>query len=380
MPERVVPNQFASLSPVKSGSPVTMIVRSLILKTSSRPWVERMVRKSKLFRPMVKRFIAGDTLDEAIAVSKALVDKGFFVTLDYLGENTKTEAEAAAAKNSFIQMLDAIASSELGTRNSERGTRNAELGAGVVFHTSQSPSNVGTGILQDKSRVPALQDKSCVPFPEKLNISIKLTQCGLDLGDAAAEKNYREVVQAAAERNNFVRVDMEASAYTERTLKMVERVWRDLPNTGTVLQSYLKRTNQDVNHVIEIGLRVRLVKGAYLEPATVAFPDKKHVDEAYVDEAKKLVAHGKYPAIATHDENIITELLKYIKNEQIDKSGFEFQMLYGIRRDLQDRLLKEGYNVRIYVPFGDQWYPYFTRRLAERPANAFFILKSLFKG
>jgi len=333
-----------------------MLVRSFILKTSALKPVERMVRHWRMFRPLVKRFIAGDTLEEALAASKVLLDKGFFVTLDYLGENTKSDMEARAATKTFIQMLDEIA----------KVVRNPIPTAPALA----GGSHLGSGIA----------DLGSSFTPEPLNISIKLTQCGLDLGDAYAERNYREVVQAAAERNNFIRVDMEASAYTERTLKIVESVWRDMPNTGTVLQSYLRRTDQDVKHVIDIGLRVRLVKGAYLEPAAVAFPDKKHVDEAYLNEAKKLVSKGKYPAIATHDENIITSLLTYVKNEQIDQSGFEFQMLYGIRRDLQDRLLKEGYNVRVYVPFGDQWYPYFTRRLAERPANALFILKSLFKG
>ena len=357
-----------------------MIVRSFILKTSSLKPVERMVRHWRMFRPLVKRFIAGDTLEEALVASKALLDKGFFVTLDCLGENTKTEKEAQAAKATYIRMLEAIAKAvpspiptapaaagvtNLGSGISDRGTD----ASNVVIHSSAALNVMG-----------GLRQNSEAPFPEKLNISIKLTQCGLDIGDAYAEKTYRDVVRVAAELNNFVRVDMESSAYTDRTLKMVERVWRDMPNTGTVLQSYLKRTTQDVKHVIEIGLRVRLVKGAYLEPASVAFPDKKHVDEAYVDEAKQLIARGHYPAIATHDENIINALLTYIKNEQIDKSRVEFQMLYGIRRDLQDKLLKAGYNVRIYVPFGDQWYPYFTRRLAERPANAFFILKSLFKG
>ncbi len=363
-----------------------MIVRSLILKTSSRKWVERMVRKSRMFRPLVKRFIAGDTLDEAITASKALLDKGFFVTLDYLGENTSTQKEAEAAKNSFIKMLQAIARavpSPIPTAPAAAGVT-ANLGSGISDRGSNLPTNpdvvIHSSAATNVAPLSNMQDKSCAPFPEKLNISIKLTQCGFDLGDAYAEKNYREVLSTAASLNNFVRVDMESSAYTERTLKMVERVWREMPNTGTVLQSYLRRTDQDVKHVIEIGMRVRLVKGAYLEPASVAFPDKKHVDEAYVAEAKQLIARGKYPAIATHDENIIHELCRYVKVEQIDKSRFEFQMLYGIRRDLQDRLLKDGYNVRIYVPFGDQWYPYFTRRLAERPANAFFILKSLFKG
>jgi proline dehydrogenase len=345
-----------------------MLVRSIILKTSSLKLVERMVRHWRIFRPLVTRFIAGDTLDEALRASRALLDKGFLVTLDYLGENTKTEAEATTAKRTFIEMLEAIAKavpSPIPTSPVSTGVQ-IKLGARSADLGITQPTNVASG-------QPSIT-------PEPLNISIKLTQCGLDLGDEYAEKNYREVVWAAAEKHNFVRVDMEGSDYTQRTLKIVEKVWEDMRNTGTVLQSYLRRTHKDIDRIIELGMRVRLVKGAYLEPATVAIPDKKHVDEAYVVQAKKLIAHGFYPAIATHDENIINTLLAYVRSEEIDKSRFEFQMLYGIRRDLQDKLLKDGYRVRIYVPFGDQWYPYFTRRLAERPANAFFILKSLFKG
>jgi proline dehydrogenase len=163
-------------------------------------------------------------------------------------------------------------------------------------------------------------------------------------------------------------------------MAMMERVVPDFKNTGTVLQSYLMRTDADVQKLIDMRVRVRLVKGAYLEPATVAYQDKKDVDAAYVRQGKKLLQEGIYPAIATHDEKIVNELNAFVSAQGIDKATFEYQMLYGIRRDLQDRLKAEGYKVRIYVPFGDSWYPYFTRRLAERPANAFFILKSMFKG
>ncbi len=300
--------------------------------------VERMIRQSRLFRPLVRRFIAGDTLEEAIAASEALIAKGLLVTLDFLGENTSTEAEALEAKNTFIRMLDRIAV------------------------------------------VPAVQNWPRSKGKEPLNISIKLTQCGLDQGEEFAEKNLREVLATAASHANFVRVDMEASEYTERTIAMIERVFPGCPNTGTVLQSYLYRTNDDVERTIKLQARVRIVKGAYLEPSTVAIPEKAKVDEAYVAQSKRVLDAANYPAIATHDEAIIAEVKKYVAEKAIDKAKFEFQMLYGIRRDLQDLLRDEGFNVRVYVPFGDSWYPYFTRRLAERPANAFFILKSLFKG
>lgn len=319
-----------------------MLARTLILKTSAWGPFERLVRKSFLFKPLVRRFIAGDQLEEALAASQVLIDKGLFVTLDYLGENTRSEAEAVAAKNTFIRMLNAIADSKC-----SRPPKEVPLGGGLL---------------------------------EATNISIKLTQCGLDQGEEFAERNYREVLWSAAEKHNFVRVDMEASEYTERTIQMMDRVRRDFPNTGTVLQSYLHRTDEDVERMIEWQTRVRLVKGAYLEPSEVAIQDKSKVDEAYVKQAKRLLDAANYPAIATHDEKIIDELNKYVAEKGINKEKFEYQMLYGIRRDLQDRLRKDGFNVRIYVPFGDSWYPYFTRRLAERPANVFFILKSLFKG
>lgn len=300
--------------------------RTLILKTAALKPVEALVRKSFLFRPLVSRFIAGDTLAEAMEASSKLIEKGLSVTLDYLGENTHSEAEALDAKAKYCEMLDVIQKSS---------------------------------------------------HPDKINISIKLTQCGLDQGLDFAEKNYRDVLIAA--QNIFVRIDMEASEYTERTVDMVSKVFKDHPNTGTVLQSYLRRSISDTEHMIQLGARVRVVKGAYLEPASVAFESKSEVDRKYVEMAKMLIERGNYPAIATHDEAIIDEVKKFASEKGIAKERFEFQMLYGIRRDLQDKLHAEGYPVRVYVPFGDMWYPYFTRRLAERPANGLFILKSLFK-
>ncbi len=306
-----------------------MLSRTLILKTSAWKPFEKLVRKSFLFRPLVKRFIAGDSLEQAMNAVQALLERGFTVTLDNLGENTHTESEALEAKSTYIRMLDRIGGQE---------------GA------------------------------------ERCNISIKLTQCGLDLGVDLAERNFRDVLGVARQYHNFVRVDMEASAYTAQTIEIMERVLPDFDNTGTVLQSYLLRTDDDVQKMVDLEARVRLVKGAYLEPASVAYQDKKDVDAAFVRQAKRLLCEARYPAIATHDERIVNQLNAFIAEKGIDKSGFEYQMLYGIRRDLQDRLRKEGYNVRVYVPFGDAWYPYFTRRLAERPANAFFILRSLFRG
>jgi proline dehydrogenase len=316
-----------------------LLTRTLILKTSGIPFVERFVRRARVVRPVVSRFIAGDSLEEAMGASEKVLSAGIKVTLDYLGENTASEAEALAAKATYIRMLERIG---------QRGPAESD----------------------GDTRLPA----------DPLNISIKLTQCGLDQGEAFAEQNFRDVLQVAQANRSFVRVDMEASAYTDRTIRMIERVWPEYRNTGTVLQSYLYRTDDDVERMIALGARVRLVKGAYLEPSDVAHPEKAKVDEAYVRQAKRLLDAAFYPAIATQDERIILELKRYVAEKGIDKGRFEWQMLYGIRRDLQEGLVREGYNVRVYVPFGDAWYPYFTRRLAERPANTLFILKSLFKG
>ncbi len=323
--------------------------RNFILRAATLKPVQAIVRKSFLFRPVVKRFIAGDTLEEALKASEELLQRGIRITLDYLGENTHSEAEALAAKATYLTMLSEIAKLE------------------SVQEFSRRTKSYPTGKLTSA-------------VIEPLNISIKLTQCGLDQGTDFAEQNYRDVLTEAMKSSNFVRIDMEASEYTQPTMDMIERVRMDNPNTGTVLQSYLYRNDGDVATVIQWQARTRLVKGAYLEPEAVAYKDKSKVDEAYVRQAKLLLLDGNYPAIATQDEKIINELKKFVSERSIDKSGFEFQMLYGIRRDLQESLVREGFNVRVYVPFGDAWYPYFTRRLAERPANVMFIAKAMLKG
>lgn len=316
-----------------------MIARQLILKSAGRPGMERFVRTSRLFRPIVKRFIAGDTLEEAMSSAQELLDAGFKVSLDLLGENTSHEKESLAAVDQYSTMLRRIGQTEGAT---------------------QGPAGYKQGAT------------------ENLNISIKLTQCGLDQGDEFCINNLLKVLALAESYNNFVRVDMEGSAYTARTLDLVAQAYAAHQNVGTVLQSYLLRTNEDLERMMKLGCRLRLVKGAYLEPATVAYPNKSDVDAAYVRQAHRMLEAANYPAFATHDEKIIEQILHEVQSNGHDKARFEFQMLYGIRRDLQQRLLKEGYNVRVYVPFGDGWYPYFTRRLAERPANALFILKALF--
>lgn len=302
--------------------------RAIILKTASASPVRSLVTRSFLFRPLVRRFVAGETLDEAMAAAKALAQIGLMSTLDLLGENVSNLEEAEASTTAYIEIVERIGTSE---------------------------------------------------FKNQVNISIKLTALGLDFGTDVAEANYRKVVRAAEKYDVFVRVDMEGSDYTEKTIQVVRRVFNDHKNTGTVLQSYLRRTPGDVQTLVEQGMRIRLVKGAYLEPESVAFKDKADVDDQYVKCGQTLLRNGNYPAIATHDRAIVDKLKSYCEQEGVGKDNFEWQMLYGIARDLQNGLHEAGYAVRVYVPYGSQWYPYFSRRLAERPANLFFILKSLFK-
>lgn len=304
-----------------------MFSRALILKTTQLGVVQGFV-KSNLFRPLRQRFIAGETLDHAMGVAEKLVDDGFFVSLDQLGESVGNVSEAEAATRTYAEIVQRIDAS---------------------------------------------------PKRESINISLKLTQLGFDLGDDVAERNYRQVLALAQPLGIFVRVDMESSEYTERTIRMIERVFPEFPNTGTVLQSYLHRTLDDTERLIALGSRVRMVKGAYLEPASVAYQDKAKVDEVYVEASKRLLERGNYPGIATQDEAIIDTLRAFNQAQRIGPERFEWQMLYGIRRDLQAKLTREGERLRVYLPYGPSWYPYFTRRLAERPANLMFVARNLLR-
>jgi proline dehydrogenase len=304
------------------------VLRQLLLSLSQQAWGRRLILSNPITRRLVWRFVAGEDRAAAIAVVRELNAHGIRATLDYLGENVATCEEALAGADEAIAELRAIAE------------------AGV-----------------------------------EANVSIKLTQIGLDLGDDFCTEQLRRVLDCARETGNFVRVDMEGSAYTARTLAIVRAARREYSadTVGTVLQSYLRRTQDDVAAMIAEGSRVRLVKGAYDEPATVAFPQKADTDRAYRIDMEMLLARGHYPAIATHDERLIGRAQGFAAAEGIAESRFEFQMLYGVRRDLQERLASEGYNVRCYVPYGTHWYPYFMRRLAERPANILFILSNLVK-
>jgi len=302
--------------------------RAVMLALAENEAVKRTLVQNGMSKGMVQRFVAGETLDDALAAARRLQTRSINTALDLLGENVATEEEASASSDAYIGVLTAVADAKL-------------------------------------------------PAPY---ISIKLTALGLDLGEELASANLKRILTAtSAHAEAFVRVDMEGSAYTQRTLDIVRAAHRDFGNVGTVLQSYLRRTDDDLAQMNSDGISVRLVKGAYAEPATVAYPDKADVDAGYVRQMKELLMHGYHPAIASQDESILRETKRFVREQRIENTQFEFQMLLGIRRDLQESLAAEGYFVRAYVPFGVSWYPYFMRRLAERPANIGFILKNLVK-
>jgi proline dehydrogenase len=298
------------------------MLRKTLLYLSNQPRVFSLVRRNRFAKRFASRFVAGETLDTALDAVRALNARRITASLDLLGESVSTEPEARAAAQEYLVMLDRIHEQKLDA-----------------------------------------------------NVSVKLTQMGLDLDEELCVETMQSILARARDYQTFVRLDMEGSAYTERALHMFEdRLYPNFPdNVGIVLQSYLYRTSADVERAILLKCRVRLCKGAYKEPASVAYPEKKDVDANYVRCMEKLVQDGNYPGIATHDPTIIEQVKRFVKDKAIDPKRFEFQMLYGVRRDLQDELMREGYGMRVYVPFGTQWYPYLMRRLAERPANLAFI-------
>jgi proline dehydrogenase len=298
------------------------MIRKTLLYLSNQPSVFRLVRRNGFAKRFASRFVAGETLDTALDAVRVLNARKITASLDLLGESVRTEPEAKAAANEYLVMLDRI---------HEQGL--------------------------------------------DANVSIKLTQMGLDLDEELCVETMQSILSRARDYQTFVRLDMEGSGYTERTLRLFEeRLYPGYQdNVGIVLQSYLYRTSADVERAILLKCRVRLCKGAYKEPASVAFPEKKDVDENYVRCMEKLIQEGNYPGIATHDPAIIEHAKRFVQEKGIALDRFEFQMLYGVRRDLQEQLVREGYRMRVYVPFGTQWYPYLMRRLAERPANLAFI-------
>lgn len=308
-----------------------MPLRATLLYLSGNRSLRTWAEGSGLARGVSSRFIAGKTLNDALLVCGRIRAEGIAATLDYLGENVRSLDEAAVCRDMYIRALR------------------------------------------------ALHEAGLEP-----NVSLKLTQFGIDFSLEACEANVSALVQAAAAIGGFVRIDMEGSAYTDRTLDLVRRVHHQHGACGTVIQAYLRRSPQDVTSLIRDAIRVRLCKGAYLEPSEIAFPQKEDVDRQYTEMAQQMLAATQsdpdyYPAIATHDERIIGLIERFVAGNGIARDRFEFQMLYGIRRDLQKRLVADGYRMRLYVPFGEAWFPYFMRRLAERPANVLFLARNLLR-
>ncbi|MBA4072987.1 MAG: proline dehydrogenase [Gemmatimonas sp.] len=304
------------------------MLRSSLIWLSRQQSIFRFVRDNGFAKKVASRFIAGETIDAACDAVAVLNTRGVTASLDQLGESVTSEAEARETGRRYLALLDEI----------HRRGLNA-------------------------------------------NVSVKLTSLGQDISDAICEDITRSILDRAKQYGTFVRLDMEGSNLTQRTLDFfAQRLYPDYPeNVGIVLQSMLRRTAQDVAWANEKQCRVRICKGAYLEPATIAFPDKKDVDRNYVECARKLIAHGHYPGIATHDPAIINEVNAWARATGISPDRFEYQMLYGVRRDLQEQLVKDGWRLRLYVPFGTQWYPYLMRRMAERPANLWFITGNILK-
>jgi proline dehydrogenase len=307
------------------------LMRAALIALSQGRLLEEAMVQVPAFRLMARRFVAGETLEEAIASVLELRGRGLLATLDYLGENVQNEAEARAAADEYLLALEALELAEI---------------------------------------------RGC-------NVSVKLTQMGLDLSDAICYANASRIVRKAAEYGNFVRIDMEGSSHTERTLAIYRRLRREFSNVGIVIQAYLYRSQADVEGLIaeEIG-HFRLCKGAYDEPATIAYRERVRVTQALEELIRVCLRpesreKGCYCAVASHDEEVVNFARAYAYQHDVPASVYEFQMLYGIRRELQAELVRRGYTIRIYVPYGIHWYPYFMRRLAERPANLLFFLRAL---
>jgi proline dehydrogenase len=303
------------------------MLRSTLLKLSENLRFAKWVTTNETTRRMARRFVAGETLDEAIAAARACNGAGMLVSLDYLGENCATTTDAQRARDAYFEIFDRIAQEQL-----------------------------------------------------HANVSCKLTQLGLDLNLEFCEGLVLSIAEHAAAHDNFLRVDMEGSVYTQRTVELVKRVRSRTPAVGTVIQSYLYRSETDIQDLLAYGCRIRLCKGAYKETAEVAYPRKRDVDFNYVRLMKILLPSGFYHAIATHDPHMIGETIRWAATKKITKDDFEFQMLYGVRTDLQRRLVRDGYRLRVYIPYGNDWFPYFMRRLAERPANLAFLLRNFLRS
>lgn len=304
-----------------------MITKSALLYLSRSEGFKRFLTRFRSFNNVTHRFVAGEELADAVDAIRQLNRQGISASFDHLGESITSEVETRKEVNEYVRVLDSI---------DERGLDS--------------------------------------------NVSVKLTQLGLDVSQDICYANTRTIVEAALRYKNFVRIDMEDSTKTDATLQVFKRLRAEFENVGIVIQAYLYRSEKDIEELLELGARIRVCKGAYKEPPSVAFPKKADVDANYVKLTKLLLTSGGYHGIATHDANMIAATTRFAKERNISPDQFEFQMLYGIRRDLQEKLVREAYRMRVYVPYGRYWYPYFMRRLAERPANVWFVLRNMIRG
>ncbi len=303
-----------------------MAYKEIFARIAGNTFVHERVTTGRIFRPLVERFVAGETIEHGLSAVESLNNKGMAASLDFLGEEVHDEDAAASVREEYLFLLDVI---------NKRG-----LAA---------------------------------------NISLKSTQLGLGFNPDLCRENIATIVERARDYGNFVRIDMEGSGYTSDILSLFYDLHNDYDNLGVVMQAYLYRTREDTQQLVEQQARIRLCKGAYSEPSIVAFPKKKKVDENYRHLMEYLLEYANYPAIATHDEVLIAHGQKFAGQHGIMPDKFEFQMLYGVRRDLQEKIVHDGNNLRIYVPYGKEWYPYLMRRMGERPANAFFVLKNIMR-
>jgi len=319
-----------------------MVIKRAIYALADSPRVTGWISDKGMKWGFARRFIAGETLDETFPAVESLRRQGLLVTLDYLGESVHDEAETREVTETYCSMLDDI--ERRGREDDSPESRPTPLGGALT------------------------------------SISLKPTQVGLAIDPALARENVGRIAAHACELKNFVRIDMEDSPTTQATIEMFTGLRAEYDNLGVVVQTYLHRTEQDVRALNKIGAMLRLCKGAYKEPASVAYQDKSEVDGNYIRLAELLLQEGTYPAFATHDHRIIDHIIEYAERSGIGKEQYEFQMLYGVRRDYQLKIAEDGFNIRIYVPFGQQWCPYFMRRIAERPANALFVARAMLGG
>ncbi len=303
------------------------MLKAILLYLSRQKGIQDFMLNFGVTRKVVNRFVSGERMEDGLIAVKKVNSEGAIATLDHLGEEVAEPDEAVSAAEVYLNALDQI-----------------------------NDNGVDT------------------------NISIKPTQVGLKIDKRLCQKNFAKIIQRAKKYDNFVRMDMEGSDCTQDTLDVFFSLREKYDNVGIVIQTYLYRSEEDVEEILKAGGRIRLCKGAYKEPKEIAFQRKQEVDDNFVKLTKRILKSGIYHGLGTHDEKIIQKTKEFAKDNNISKNSFEFQLLYGIRTELQHQLVKEGYNVRIYIPFGGEWYPYFMRRLAERPANLFFFLKNFFRA